>query len=230
MKKENLILSVVLMTAIIVTSCGESVSKKKAVSNNKTTSKDSVVYKEVPIGKQVWMTKNLDVAKFRNGDPIPEAKTKEEWEKAGENKQPAWCNYDNNPANGSKYGKLYNWYAVNDPRGLEPKGWHIPSNDEWTVLTDYLGGEEKAGAKMKSKTGWAEDGNGTNSSGFSGLPGGLRDYDGAFNSIGYYGLWWSSTEDGTDVAWFRGLSCYDGGVVRSDDDKEDGFSVRCLRD
>ena len=151
------------MTAIIVTSCGESVSKKKAVSNNKTTSKDSVVYKEVPIGKQVWMTKNLDVAKFRNGDPIPEAKTDEEWVKAGENEQPAWCNYDNNPANGSKYGKLYNWYAVNDPRGLEPQGWHIPSNDEWTVLTDYLGGELNAGAKMKSKTGWAEDGNGTNS-------------------------------------------------------------------
>ena len=86
----------------------------------------------ITIGTQVWMTKNLDVATFRNGDPIPQAKTDEEWEKAGENQQPAWCYYDNDPANGAKYGKLYNWYAVNDSRGLAPVGYHIPSDAEWT--------------------------------------------------------------------------------------------------
>ena len=95
----------------------------------------------VTIGTQVWMTKNLDVAKFRNGDPIPEAKTDEEWEKAGENKQPAWCNYDNNPANGTKYGKLYNWHAVNDPRGLAPEGYHVPTDAEWTILENFLGSD-----------------------------------------------------------------------------------------
>jgi len=113
-------------------------------------------------------TKNLNVSTFRNGDPIPQAKTVEEWKKAGENQQPAWCYYDNDPADGEKYGKLYNWYAVDDTRGLAPKGWHVPSNAEWTILTDYLGGMNVVGigTKMKSKTGWNEDGNGTNSSGF----------------------------------------------------------------
>ena len=136
--------------------------------------------KEVKIGQQVWMAQNLNVDKFRNGDIIPEAKTAAEWEKAGENKQAAWCYYNNDPSNGITYGKLYNWYAVNDPRGLAPKGWHIPSDKEWTDLTDYLGGKEQAGAKMKSKEGWIENGNGTNESGFNGLPGGYR----RFNGIG----------------------------------------------
>ena len=105
----------------------------------------------IAIGAQVWMTKNLDVATFRNGDPIPQAKTNEEWVKAGDNQQPAWCYYDNDPANGTKYGKLYNWYAVNDSRGLVPVGYHIPSDAEWKILTDFLGGEEVAGKKMKNQ-------------------------------------------------------------------------------
>jgi len=103
----------------------------------------------ITIGKQVWMSVNLNVDKFRNGDPIPEAKTDEAWESAWKNNQPAWCYYDNDPANGTKYGKLYNWYAVNDPRGLAPAGYHIPTDEEWTVLTDYLGGGGIAGEKMK---------------------------------------------------------------------------------
>jgi uncharacterized protein (TIGR02145 family) len=103
----------------------------------------------VTIGTQVWTTKNLDVSTFRNGDVIPQASTDEAWEAAGENKQPAWCYYDNDTANASKYGKLYNWYAVNDPRGLAPAGYHIPSDAEWTVLTDFLGDEGIAGKKMK---------------------------------------------------------------------------------
>ena len=105
----------------------------------------------VTIGTQVWMTKNLNVDKFRNGDPIPEAKTYEEWTEATENREPAWCYYDNNPDNGDRYGKLYNWYAVHDPRGLAPEGWKIPSDDDWSRLTDFLGGKGVAGAKMKSK-------------------------------------------------------------------------------
>ena len=185
---------------------------------------------DVTIGTQVWMTKNLDVSTFRNGDPIPEAKTNEEWKKAGENGQPAWCYYDNEPANGEKYGKLYNWYAVNDPRGLAPKGWHVPSDKEWTTLTDYLGGEEIAGTKMKSTSGWKQDGNGTNESGFSGLPGGYRYSYGIFNYIGFNGFWWSSTESLTYFAWARYLNYNNGYVFRSFYSKDGGFSVRCLRD
>jgi len=212
MKHVSLILSAAVLTAMMVSSCGGGASK------------------EVTIGKQVWMTKNLDVATFRNGDPIPEAKTDEEWERAGENKQPAWCYYDNDPANGAKYGKLYNWHAVNDSRGLAPVGYHIPSDAEWTTLTTYLGGENVAGTKMKSKSGWLDNGNGTNSSGFSGLPGGNRYSNGTFYYIGYYGFWWSSSESITDLAWFRTLVYSNGYVTRFNANKEKGFSVRCLRD
>ncbi len=103
----------------------------------------------VTIGTQTWTTLNLDVAIFRNGDAIPQAKTDEEWKAAGENKQAAWCYYDNDPKNGAKYGKLYNWYAVNDARGIAPMGWHVPTDQEWTVLSTFLGGEDVAGKKMK---------------------------------------------------------------------------------
>jgi uncharacterized protein (TIGR02145 family) len=185
---------------------------------------------EVTIGTLVWMTKNLDVDKFRNGDLIPQAKTDEEWVKAGESKRPAWCYYKNDPANGAKYGKLYNWYAANDPRGLAPEGWYIPSDAEWTLLTDYLGGANVAGKKMKSTSGWDKDGNGTNESGFTGLSGGARNFYGIFNDIGRYSYWWSSTEGGTSNAWVRYLS-YDGdSASRHYGSKSGGYSVRCLRD
>ena len=115
--------------------------------------------------------------------------------------------------------------------GLAPIGWHIPSDAEWTVLTDYLGGENVAGTKMKSTSGWEENGNGTNSSGFSGLPGGSRGSDGSFFGVGGGGIWWSSTERSTNLAWYRYLDYNDGLVSRFIlFYKEKGFSVRCLRD
>ncbi len=123
-------------------------------SSNSKNESEIPLETEVKIGKQVWMIKNLDVDTFRNGDAIPEAKTDEEWVRAGEESKPAWCYYENDPKNGKKYGKLYNWYAVVDPRGLAPKGWHIPSDAEWSSLINYLGGNEIAGKKMKSKHGW----------------------------------------------------------------------------
>jgi uncharacterized protein (TIGR02145 family) len=174
------------------------------------------------------------VDKFRNGDPIPEAKTDEEWEKAGENGEPAWCYYNNNPDNGDRHGKLYNGFAVNDPRGLAPEGWKIPSDEDWTRLTDFLGGESVAGKKMKSTEFWAdndgESGNGTNESGFSGLPGGGRVSDGAFGFIGKGGLWWSSTVGSAVNAWVRFLNATNGDVDRNYGNKEEGFSVRCLKE
>jgi len=210
------------MTAMMLSSCGGGASKEEGAS------------KEVTIGKQVWMTQNLNVDKFRNGDPIPEAKTNEEWSKAGENGEPAWSYYNNNPDNGDRYGKLYNWYAVNDPRGLAPEGWKIPSDEEWSRLADFLGGKSVAGTKMKSTDFWADyEGksvNGTNESGFSALPGGFRYSNGTFTGIGNNGYWWSATESNTNYAWNRYVDYSYSDVYRGDINKEVGFSVRCVRD
>jgi uncharacterized protein (TIGR02145 family) len=189
-----------------------------------------IQYNSVKIGNQVWMTENLNVDRFRNGDLIPEAKTKEEWNKAAEERRPAWCYYENDQANGAKYGKLYNWYAVKDSRGLAPAGYHIPTDDEWTTLSDLLGVETIAGNKMKSTTGWIKNGNGTNSSGFSGLPGGRRSFIGYFDGVGYSGYWWSATEHNTDIAYFRYLGGGSGNLPSLVIEKEKGLSVRCLRD
>lgn len=188
--------------------------------------------KEVTIGDQVWMAENLNVSNFRNGDLIPEAKTDEEWDLAGRNQEPAWCYYENDPSKGVKYGKLYNWYAVNDQRGLAPEGWHVPSDVEWDKLINYLGGEDIAGIKMKSENGWENNGNGTNESGFLGLAGGERYYDGDFGWIDNTGNWWSSTknENYIYIAWFRIVGYKDGYTCRDNEYMGYGFSVRCLRD
>ena len=181
----------------------------------------------VTIGKQVWMSMNLDLSVFRNGDSIPQAKTDVEWEKSFENKQPAWCYYGGDAANGTKYGKLYNWYAVSDPRGLAPVGYHVPTDAEWTVLTDYLG--DGAGKKMKSASGWKDNENGTNESGFSALPGGLRKSTGTFQGIRNFGYWWSSTEHDKDFASIHYVYSVDG-VYSNIEMKTRGISVRCIKD
>ncbi len=186
----------------------------------------------VTIGNQVWMTKNLDVDKFRNGDAIPEAKTVEEWEAAAENKQPAWCYHEFNSENGKLYGKIYNWHAVNDPRGLAPTGWHVPSESDWTILINFLGGEENAGSKMKSISGWNEDGNGTNESGFSALPAGYLFFgEGGvlFDELGTSGNWWSSTEEDSDYAWQWSIYNSEGTASKNSNYKDNGSSVRCIK-
>ncbi len=198
--------------------------------NLQITEGTTVSNNEVKIGNQIWMTKNLDVSMFRNGDPIPEAKTAEQWIAYGQAGEAAWCYYDNDPANGAKYGKLYNWYAVKDSRWLAPVGYHIPSDAEWTSLTTYLGVHGVAGAKMKSKTGWNNNGNGTNSSGFSGLPGGNRVSDGTFNNVGNNGNWWSSTESDALNILVRNLYYGTGRLyINYHENKNYGFSVRCIR-
>lgn len=112
---------------------------------------NKVAFSSVKIGIQVWMTQNLDVDHFKNGDIIPEVTSREEWKEADENKTPAWCYLHFDPANNQKYGKLYNWYAVNDKRGLAPEGWHVPTVEEWKELINEIGGD---GSKLKSKEGW----------------------------------------------------------------------------
>ena len=186
-------------------------------------------FNSVKIGNQIWMTENLNVERFRNGDVIPEAKTAEEWEAAGNAKRPAWCYYDNDPKNGKKYGKLYNWYAVKDTCGLAPLGWHIPTDLEWPLL-EYSLGENVAGTKMKSTSGWKQNENGTNSSGYSGLPGGCRFYDGSFGNVGNDGCWWSASERNVSNAWKWGLYNFNSYLNRTDLSKYNGFSVRCVKD
>ena len=184
--------------------------------------RNCVILSSVVIGTQIWTTKNLDVETYRNGDVIPQVQDNTAWRNLSTG---AWCYYENNTANGSAHGKLYNWYAVKDPRGLAPNGYYIPTDADWKILTDYLGGESAAGTKMKSNIGW----NGSNSSGFAGLPGGCRSYDGDFNFVGASGFWWSSTESQTDIAYSRYLSYSNVNVSRSFDFEQSGFSVRCLR-
>jgi uncharacterized protein (TIGR02145 family) len=188
-------------------------------------------FQVVTIGTQQWMKENLNVDTFRNGDPIPEARTKAEWQTAYKNATPAWCTYNNDPANGKKYGRLYNWYAVSDPRGLAPVGWHVPSDQEWEELTDYLGGEDSAGHKLKALADWNSNGYGNNNSGFSALPGGERFFsDGSFNHLGDIGFWWSSTRRSKYTAWYRGIHYRYTMMVRDNGGMNAGFSVRCIND
>ena len=185
------------------------------------------------IGYQIWMKKNLDIDRFKNGDKIPMAKTAEEWQRAAERKQPAWCYYNDDVTNGEIYGKLYNWYAVNDLRGICPEGWHIASDNEWLLLTNYLGGLNTAGGKLKAtKTNhWQVPNVGaTNISGFSALPGGYRDFDGSFYFIGYKGFFWSSTKNNDEYAWGRTLNNSNAGVNRYYYEMSLGASIRCLKD
>lgn len=198
------------------------------------TDNEGTTYKTIKIGMQIWTAENLNVGHFQNGDPIPQAKTVEEWKNANENGKPAWCYYDNDPENGKKYGKLYNWNTVNDPRGLAPAGWHVPSDAEWRQLIDYLGGDSLACPKMKNNNGWKKlsyDHNGTNESGFAGLPGGCCYGNGTFDFLDEEGNWWSSTGESLLQAWCIGISqskwC---SVIRDTLQKEDGFSIRCVRD
>ena len=190
-------------------------------------------FKEIVIGKQIWMTENLNVDRFRNGDLIPESKTPAEWQKAAETKQPAWCYYNNDPKNGLQFGKLYNWYAVSDSRGLTPTGWHLPSDAEYTILTDLFGGDKygpNTGSKMKSKAGWSKNTDITNESGFSGLPAGGCISNGSFSLLGEAGGWWSATEQTATSAWARQLINNSGYVFRVAGDKGSGLSVRCIKD
>ena len=191
---------------------------------------DKDAYKTIKIEKLEWMVENLNVSLFRNGDPVPEAKTDEEWQKAGKEGKPAWCYYENKIENGNKYGKLYNWYAVTDPRGLAPDGWHVSSDAEWRRVTDFLGGDDYCGIMMKSSSGWDNKANGTNESGFTGLPGGCRDLNGKFSYIDNIAYLWTSTEKDSVLAWYRCLDNSPYCVYRINYYKQNGLSVRCIKD
>jgi uncharacterized protein (TIGR02145 family) len=191
---------------------------------------DGNTYLPVAICNQTWTKSNLNVSRYRNGDVIPQVTDPNTWANLTTG---AWCYYNNDPANGPIYGKLYNWYAVNDPRGLAPQGWHVPTDTDWTTLTNCLGGTSIAGGKMKEVgiTHWnSPNTNATNLSGFTGLPGGNRGNDGNYYFLNGYGNWWSSTLNITNRPWSRALA-YNNSIVGINDlDSKYGFSVRCVKD
>jgi len=206
-----------ILLTITFSSCKSDSNEDPLVNNQgEVTDIDGNVYKTVTIGTQVWMAENLKTTKYRNGDPIPNITNGPEWNNL---KTGAYCNYNNDIAISNKYGKYYNWYTVNDPRGIAPSGWHVPSVSEWETLEIYvsatLGTSGSVAKALAAKTDWVSSTNNdapgndltkNNSSGFTGLPGGecFAYEEGLFKSIGYDGSWWSSSlGSNTNDAWNR---------------------------
>ena len=195
------------------------------------TDADSNHYAVVQIGAQIWMAENLKTSKYNNGDIIPNVPDGISWINL---LYGACCNYYNTLSNSNTYGKLYNWYAVNTAI-LAPNGWHVPTDAEWTTLTNYLLGETGSGGKLKKNctTLWQSPNTAaTNKTGFTALPSGYREGSaGGYTDMGVNGMWWSTTEiTSTDGAWNRSTCCADSNVYRSSYYKPNGLSVRCVRD
>lgn len=193
----------ILAAIIVITSCGGETGPAST---------------EVQIGNQIWTTQNLSTDTFRNGDPIPHIQTSGEWREAAENQQPAWTYYQNDTANGEKFGKLYNWHAVNDPRGLAPEGWRIPDNDDWAELVNYLGGEEDAVEELQRRDG------------FYALAGGYRGLNAVFGGKDQTVYWWSADESGENHAYFRPLNLRTGTIGEGTLQKMNGHYVRLVRE
>lgn len=222
--KKHILRAATLVSIVILTSCTSPDISGLSADN------DGHLITVVTIGTQKWSQKNLDVSKYRNGDVIPEVTDPTAWAALTTG---AWCYYANDPANGLIYGRLYNWYAVNDPRGLASVGWHVANETDWTALITNLGGDALAGGKMKEMgtTHWTSpNAAADNSSGFTGLPGGYNKEIGQFNDLGVSGYFWSSTEHDPTNAWTHSLGNMDGIAYISFSNKGAGYSVRCVKD
>jgi uncharacterized protein (TIGR02145 family) len=209
------------------------IDKLKNILEERMIRKDEDICKSVKIWKQTWMAENLNESHFRNGEAIPEARTPLEWERAGKNGEPAWCYYDNNPANGKIYGKLYNWYAVADPRNIAPVVWHIPTYAEWVILLNDKGDENTIGGDLK-ETGTSHwfDPNvyASDIHGFKALPGGYREVPEKFYTMRTSGNWWTATECHPYRAWHTSIESIYGALTFREEMKSSGYSVRCVKD
>ncbi|MBS1977757.1 MAG: fibrobacter succinogenes major paralogous domain-containing protein [Bacteroidetes bacterium] len=204
------------------TSYGNSVAFSTLVTDN-----DGNVYHTVTIGIQIWMTENLRVTQLTDGTPIPEIKENKDWGFADF----GLCWYENDaPRYKNPYGALYDWNLVATGK-LCPTGWHVPTDNDWTLLTNFLGGESGAGDKLKERGAdhWLTFNEASNSSGFTAIPGGSRGFDGSFNSLGDGGGWWSSTPDGGNRSWGRFMASGSSSVFRTSFQRMNGFSVRCIK-
>lgn len=197
---------------------------------NGATDADGNTYQSVIIGTQEWMVENLRTTKYSDGTAIPNVTDDTQWNSLITG---GWCHYDNDNQYDTIYGKLYNWYAVETGK-LCPTGWHVPTDAEWTVLTDYLGANGHSGTEgraLKATSVWDNNGNGTDDYGWLGLPGGSRnDCDGLFDKVGNVGSWWSSSQNSTSYGRYRYVDDNSDYVSSSNNCKENGYSVRCLRD
>ena len=188
---------------------------------------DGYAYATFQQGDQCWFAENLRSEVYANGDSVVGNLTGTDWALTTSGAQQV---YEGDADNLLNYGRLYNWHAVNDARGLCPSGWHVPTDDEWTDLIDFLGGEASAGEALKASPDDDFSWDGTNASGFSGLPGGRVNVNGTFSQESSVGYWWTATNDGVSFAWSRGVeSTYDS-VARNTGNKVAGFSVRCAKD
>jgi len=201
----------------------------KKSSSETVTDINGNVYTTVKIGSQVWMTENLKVTRYRNGDVIDSASDNDKWSYFIKG---AWCNFRNISHNDSVYGKLYNWYAVNDKRGLCPKGWHVSTNEDWTKLISITGGRNVSAGSLKSLSSLWDTPNGgaTNATGFSAIPGGVRNFYGRFYSVGTFAFFWTSTTANKGTAHYYRLSCYEPKIIADDVLFGTGFSCRCVKD
>jgi uncharacterized protein (TIGR02145 family) len=233
MKKITLILSAISFVAIVLSTCKKDDSALTFLSGDTITDIDGNEYKTVIIGTQIWMAENLRTNHYIDGSPIPNVTDNSEWTDLTTG---AYCWYNNDSATySSTYGALYNKFAVLDSRNLCPSGWHVPTDEEWTTLTTYLGGESVAGGKLKEKgtTHWNSPNTGANNiTGFTALPGSIRIFDGTYDIIGYGGLWCSSSEydGGVYEMWGRYIYSWSNMVERSDYGGRNGASVRCIKD
>jgi uncharacterized protein (TIGR02145 family) len=233
----------VLFEILVINGCKKENNSPSSPYNGKTTAvfnpsvtygnmtdQDGNIYKTVTIGTQTWMAENLRTTKYNDGTSIPNVTSSSEWTDLTTG---AYCNYNNttNTDTIATYGRLFNWYAVNTGK-LAPKGWHVPTNADWTTLTNYLGGQALAGNKLKETdtTHWCSPNSwSTNETGFTALPGGGL-YDYGFDYIGYVGDWWTATEITTGYAWRWEIGYNISYVFSNSPPNLRGFSVRCVKD
>ncbi|MFN3941959.1 MAG: fibrobacter succinogenes major paralogous domain-containing protein [Flavobacterium sp.] len=236
MKKTFYTLGFIFVLGFLYTACSSTEKKVNTIAvDKKEMEAPFIKLEEIKIGTQVWTVKNYDGTTFLNGDPIPEAKTKEAWIQANQKKQPAWCYYENKPENGEKYGKLYNWYAINDPRGFAPKGWKVPTAQDWENLIAFLGGNVVAGGKLKSTSQWentfdGKNGNGSNESGFNAFPTGYIKSNGSFMGAGRESFWWTSTEKNNETVVARNLVSNNNRAFKTDLGKDNGLALRLIKE
>jgi uncharacterized protein (TIGR02145 family) len=230
-------------TGTTLHTCGAANVHNPDLTYGTMTDQEGNVYKTIVIGTQEWMAENLNTSIYRNGDAISTSLDNAAWQSTTSG---AWAYYNNDASYACPYGKLYNWYTCVDARQLCPVGWHVPTDDDWSMMINFLdpaadggnnssniaGGMMKATGTIEAATGlwYSPNAEATNSSGFSGVPGGYRTLSGIYGSIGSSCDWWSSSEldIDTDLVWFRGL--YSGYAGRGFNVKQVGFSVRCIRD
>jgi len=199
-----------------------------------TDPRDGIIYKTIIIGTQTWLAENLRTTKYRNGEEIPNVTNNNEWKDLNSG---AYCNYNNtnNIDTITTYGRLYNWFAVSDSRNIAPAGWHVPTDDEWTTLITSLGGESEAGGKMKEigTTHWLKPNTkATNESGFNALPSGYRGSygGGTFSNLGNSADFWSSTQNAASFGWYRYILYDDYNCNRLNNNPQNGFAVRLVKD